>query len=214
MPGLFNWGKGRDTLTAETPARPLPSLDTVSTSKVLPRFLAALGPVQAPVLMDLGPVVGPNISFFGEQLSCKIFVEDLFAQVDARAARRSPDTDAMSIEPKASHAAGSIDGIMCWDLFDYLGRTASQALAARLVALLRPGGALYGFFGTAPADVAHYTRFVVQGNDTLKLRTVPAAPTKRTVLVTRDITKMFDGLVVAESVLLKTSTREILFRKP
>jgi hypothetical protein len=34
------------------------------------------------------------------------------------------------------------------------------------------------------------------------------------VLVTRDINKMFDGLVVTESVLLKSNTRETLFRKP
>jgi hypothetical protein len=32
--------------------------------------------------------------------------------------------------------------------------------------------------------------------------------------MTRDINRMFEGLVVAESVLLKTSTRETLFRKP
>jgi hypothetical protein len=34
------------------------------------------------------------------------------------------------------------------------------------------------------------------------------------VLVTRDVNRLFDGLVVAESVLLKTSARECLFRKP
>jgi hypothetical protein len=42
----------------------------------------------------------------------------------------------------------------------------------------------------------------------------PATPTKRTVLTTRDIIKMFGGLTVAESVLLKSNTREILFRRP
>ena len=37
---------------------------------------------------------------------------------------------------------------------------------------------------------------------------------RRNVLVTRDINKMFDGLVVAESVLAQEHTRETLFRKP
>ena len=36
----------------------------------------------------------------------------------------------------------------------------------------------------------------------------------RTVIVNRDLGKMFEGLVVAESVLLKNSARETLFRKP
>jgi hypothetical protein len=34
------------------------------------------------------------------------------------------------------------------------------------------------------------------------------------VRLTRDMIRMFDGLVVADSVLLKSNTRETLFRKP
>jgi hypothetical protein len=34
------------------------------------------------------------------------------------------------------------------------------------------------------------------------------------VLAPRDINRMFEGLTVAESVLLKSNTREALFRKP
>jgi hypothetical protein len=111
-------------------------------------------------------------------------------------------------------ATGSIDGIFCWDLFDYLDKPASQALAAHLVRLLRPGGVLYGFFGSSPAELTTYTRFVVEDPSLFRLRPMPAAPTKRNVLVTRDINRMFDGLVVTESVLLKSNAREILFRKP
>ena len=48
----------------------------------------------------------------------------------------------------------------------------------------------------------------------LKHRVSPATPVARTVLLTRDIIKMFEGLIVAESVLLKSSTRETLFRRP
>jgi hypothetical protein len=55
---------------------------------------------------------------------------------------------------------------------------------------------------------------VIVAEDSLKLRTSPASPVARTVLLTRDIIKMFDGLIVAESVLLKSSTRETLFRRP
>lgn len=210
LAGLLKWGRGRDEATAE-PSRPLVSADTIAASKVLPRFLSVLSSVPAPVLMDLGPVVGTNISFFGERLSCKIFVEDLFATIDADL--RS-GASAASVSPRLSHPSGSIDGILCWDLFDYLSRPMCQELAARLVALLRPGGVLYGFFSTAPAEIAYQTRFVVEGSGTLRLRPAPAAPTRRNVLVTRDITRMFEGLAVTESVLLKSRTREILFRKP
>jgi hypothetical protein len=79
--------------------------------------------------------------------------------------------------------------------------------------MLRTGGALYGLFGSSAVDLTAHTRFVVETQDRLRLRPYPATPVRRTVLVTRDIIKMFEGLDVTESVLLKSNTREVLFRK-
>ena len=56
--------------------------DPVFATKALRKFLSCLTSRESPVLVDLGPVVGSNVSFFGEQLGCKIFVEDLFADLD------------------------------------------------------------------------------------------------------------------------------------
>jgi len=213
LSGLFKWASRRD----QPPPASAPvaaGVDTVATSKVLPRLLAALSNQPSPVLVDLGPVVGSNIAFFGERLSCKIHVEDLFQEVEAAAQRGALDTLAANLDRRLTHGADSVDGILCWDLFDFLDRPTGQALAARLSSMLRKGGVLYGFFGTSPAELTQYTRFVAEADDKLRLRPYPATPVKRTVLVTRDINRMFEGLVVAESVLLKSNTREALFRKP
>ena len=86
--------------------------------------------------------------------------------------------------------------------------------AARLSDLLRPGGAVYAFFGSTLAELKTYTKFIVEPGNKLRQRPSPATPVKRNVLPTRDINKMFGGLRVAESVLLKSNTRETLFRKP
>jgi hypothetical protein len=51
-------------------------------TKVLARLLAALAHREAPVVADLGPVVGTNVSFLGEQLGCRLRVEDLYADID------------------------------------------------------------------------------------------------------------------------------------
>jgi hypothetical protein len=211
---LFKWGGRKADEVSARAATAEATSDQVTTSKVLPKVLAALSHVAGPILMDLGPVVGSNIAFFGEQLACKIFVEDMFAEVEAHARRGERATLGAALVARLQRPPGSIDGVLCWDLFDYLDRAASQALAAHLVTLLRPGGILYGFFGATQAELAHYTRFTVDGSDTLRLRTVPATPTKRNVLVTRDINRMFGGLIVSESVLLKSNARETLFRKP
>jgi hypothetical protein len=86
-------------------------------------------------------------------------------------------------------------------------------VARQLESLLRRGGALYGFFGTTAMDLKHYTRYVVDRENRFQLRPYPAMPTKRNVLVTRDINNMFDRLILADSVLLKSGTRETLFRR-
>jgi hypothetical protein len=209
---LFKWSgrKGEEAVGAPASAPPAP--EAVTTSKVFPRFIAALAPRPSPVLVDLGPVVGANISYFGEHLACKLYVEDLFAETETLRRRGAGDTLATHLVGRLRHADESIDGICCWDLFDFLDKPTGQAVAARLMRMLKPGGAIHGMFGTTPVELTHYTRFVVEGAS-LRQRPYPATKVKRTVLLTGEINKMFDGLKVAESVLLKTSTRETLFRK-
>jgi hypothetical protein len=182
-------------------------------SKVFPKFLSAVGQQDRPALLDLGPVVGSNVEFFGERLACKLYIEDLYLDIESAASRGVRPGLEAALLSRLDLGEASVDGILCWDIFDFLDRAAGLALASHLATLLRPGGALYGFFGTTPIDLRHYTRYVVDREDRFQLRTVPATSVKRSVLLTRDINKMFEPLTVTESVLLKTSTRETLFRR-
>jgi hypothetical protein len=211
---VFSWSSRKRDASAEAPAAAPRVDDAVTTSKVLPRLLTALSQASTPVLLDLGPVVGANVSFFGDRLACKIYVEDVFADIERHARSGSRDALGAFLAARTLPQEGSVDAVLCWDLFDYLDQAAGKALATRLTSLLRTGGVLYGFFGTTPVDLGHYTRFALEGEDTMRQRQYPATTCRRTVLMTRDINRMFEGLVVAESVLLKTSTRETLFRKP
>jgi hypothetical protein len=213
LSGLFQWGARKGGEPASATATPVIP-ETFTSSKVLPKFLSALSHQSSPALLDLGPVVGANVAFFGDRLACKIQVEDFFADIEAQARRGTPEGLWETLSSRLSRLASSYyDGILCWDLFDYLDRATAQALAARLAKLLRPGGVLYGFFGTTPIELTHYTRFIVEDETTFKQRTYPATKVNRSPLLNRDITRMFDPLAVTESVLLKTSTRETLFRK-
>ena len=213
MAERFKWSGRKGEGAAGARVVPLPA-ESVTTSKVFARFMATLAPRSAPVLLDLGPVVGANISFFGEHLACKIYVEDLYAELEGLRRRGETETLAATLVARLHHGDDAIDGILCWDLFDYLDRATGQALATRLVRMLRKGGALHGLFGTTPAELTHYTRFIVEGETTLRLRPYAASPVSREVLLTREINRMFEPLQVVDSVLLKTSTRDTLFRKP
>ena len=56
--------------------------ELVYPTKALPKFLANMAAKPSPALLDLGPVVGGNVSFFGEELGCRIRVEDVMADIE------------------------------------------------------------------------------------------------------------------------------------
>src|SRR6185295_15645485 len=102
------------------------------------------------------------------------------------------------------------DGILCWDLFDYLDRPAAQELANQLTRVRRPDGALLGFFGSTPLPESRYTKFIIVDEVNLKHRSYAAARGRQTTLQNRDIIRLFPGLRVSDSFLLLNNMREIL----
>jgi hypothetical protein len=188
--------------------------DPVFSTKGLHKFLQTLTARELPVLLDLGPVVGSNVSFFGEQLGCKIFVEDIFADLDRHVREGKLDQLPEFLKKRFPQADGEVDGILCWDLIDYLDRPAAQELATQLTRVLRPDGALLGFFGGAASQESRYTKFIIVDDVNLKHRSYAAARGRQTTLLNRDIIRLFSGLRVSDSFLLKNNLREILFRKP
>jgi len=188
----------------------------VHPTKVLARFVASLGSRTQPVLLDLGPVVGSNVSFFGEQLGCKIIVEDLSKDIDRHVREGKLDELPAALSKRFPQDAGSIDGILCWDIFDYLDKNSAKQLAEQLTRVLRPDGVLLALFSTAepqPGVRPEYTRHIVVNPTSLQHRVYAAARGKQRPLPNRDIQRMFEPLRIAEQFLLKTNLREVLFRK-
>jgi SAM-dependent methyltransferase len=188
--------------------------DPVFATKALRKFLTTLTSHDSPVLLDLGPVVGSNVSFFGEQLGCKIFVEDIYADVDRHVREGKLEALPDFLKKRFPQDSDTVDGILCWDVIDYLDKTSAQELAKELTRLLRPDGALLGFFGSVPKPDVRYTKYIIVDEVNLKYRTYQAARGRQAVLLNRDIIRLFSGLRVSDSFLLQNNLREILFRKP
>jgi hypothetical protein len=212
--GLF--GRARRATDAEGAREAVEpqSAGAVFATKALRKFLGTLTSRANPVLLDLGPVIGSNVSFFGEQLGCKIFVEDLYADVERHDQRGTPGDLAAFLATRFPQADGSIDGILCWDLLDFVDQAAARALAVQLSRLLSVDGALLGFFSTASQREATFTKYVVVDDLSLRHKSYGPVRTRARVLQNRDIIRLFDGLRVSDSFLLQTNIREILFRKP
>src|SRR3989449_5718436 len=176
--------------------------DPLFATKALRKFLTCLTSHESPVLLDLGPVVGSNVSFFGEQLGCKIFVEDIFADVDRHVRANTLENLPAFFKKRFPQEQGTVDGILCWDMIDYLDRPAAQELASQLSRVLRPDGALLGFFGTAAPRDTRYTKFIIVDDVNLRYRAYPALRGRQAILLNRDIIRLFSGLRVSDSFLL------------
>jgi hypothetical protein len=197
------------------PPRPAASGgDPVFSTKALRKFISCLTRHDPPVLLDLGPVVGENVSFFGEHLGCKIFVEDIFADLDRHVRANNLDAFPQFLAERFTQATNTVHGILCWDLIDHLDRASAQALATALTRVLAADGALLAFFSTAPTRDARYTKFIIVDDLNMRHRAYPAARTRQANMPNRDILRLFPGLHVSDSFLLQNNQREILFRKP
>jgi SAM-dependent methyltransferase len=189
----------------------------VHPTKALGRFLKALSRHANPTVLDLGPAVGANLTFLGQELGCKVVVEDVFKDVEQHAAEGTIDALAAEFDTRLSHEAESVDGIVCWDVFDYLDRPAAERLARQLIRVLRPGGAVLALFNTVtipPATRPRYTRHVIVDVLHIEYRTYAGSRSKQRPLQNRDVQRLFEPLTIAENFLLTTNVREVVFRKP
>ena len=183
-------------------------------SKAFPKFLAALTSQPSPVLLDFGPVIGTNVEFFGERLGCKLYIEDVVSDLDRHTRAGTLDKLPGLLDTRFRHADASVDGILCWDVFDFLDKASTQALARQVIRMLRPGGAVMGLFCTAArTDHVPFTKYEIVDDASFRHRVNPGVGGVKRTLQNRDIIRMFEGLVVSDSFLLKSNIREMLLRR-
>jgi hypothetical protein len=188
--------------------------DPIVPSKAFPKFLSALSHQAVPTtVIDFGPVIGSNVAYLGEQLGCKLFIEDLITELDKHRKAGTVDALAGAIEGRLRQEEGTVDGVLCWDFFDFVDKGTAQRVARHLTRLIKPGGAIMGFFCTSAVPRAPFTKFEIVDASSLRHRPHPGAGGAKQPLQNRDIIKMFEGLTVSDSFLLKSNTREILLRR-
>ena len=211
---LFGWGRKPTPDAGPAPASRSAADDKTLSTKAFGRFLSALSHRDAPVLLDLGPIVGDNVNFLGDRLGCKIKVEDLYANLETHLRGNKAGDLPEYFKTRFAQPDATYDGILCWDVLDYLDKSSAQIVAQQMARLLKPGGAVLAFFSTVQMPASEYTRYLVVNDTTLRHRGYPASRGRQQVFVNRDITRMFEGLTVADSFLLLTKMREMVFRKP
>ncbi len=215
---LLKWGGKRFEQVQQGGAAGSVSTSTgaepVIGSKAFPKFLTVLTNRPSPVLLDFGPVIGTNVEFFGERLGCKLFIEDLVADLDRHTKAGTLDTLPALFEKRFRHADGSVDGILCWDLFDFLDKKTAESLARQVIRMVRPGGVVMGLFATAAkSEHTSFTKYEIVDDASFRHRHHAGVGGVKRAIQNRDIIRMFEGLSVSDSFLLKSNIREMLLRR-
>jgi SAM-dependent methyltransferase len=199
---------------ADAAPRPATPAESLVASRAFPKFLAGVGGRDHLTVVDLGPAIGSNLDFFAQRTACKFYIDDLFAEIESQARAGTREKLATVLPSRVAQPDASVDAVLCWDIFDFLDKAAAQGLARELVRVLKPGGVLFGLFmNQTGTQKTQYTRFIIEDESHFRHRTTPATPVACQVLPNRDIIRLFDGLLVSDSFLLLTHTREIVFRK-
>lgn len=191
-----------------------PGDDGVYASKTLRLFLDGMRVVPAPVIVELAPAIGTNISFLGDQLACKLFPENIYADIDRLARSGQEDRVPALLATRLTQAPGSVDGILAWSLFDYLRIGEAKGLASQLVSMLKPGGLLMARSATVLGEEASFRNYVIADEDHVRYRHVPAARGPQRVWLGGDLEALLAPLEVVASHLLSHHQRETLLRQP
>ncbi len=190
--------------------------DSIFTTRGLGRFVQYLDKLRSPTVIDLGPGVGSSVAFFGERLGCKLIVEDLFTELEHSAGQTEPESDRLAsvMRERLDYKADSIDGVLCWDVFDYLDKLSAESLAQQIVRILKPGGAVFALFSECRFSESRLTKYAIVDIEHIESRTYSTARSRTRWWGSRDVCKLFHGLTIGESYLLKIQIREMLFLKP
>lgn len=202
------------------------SLFPVSSSDVyltrgLSSFLTVLRGRESPVLVDLGSAVGRNVTLLSELLGCKLHVVDILSkkgsswlETGASESEGKIDSETLSSERDLSYSSGSIDGVLCWDVMDYLGNDSAVRLADELSRILKPGGVIFLCHGSRRRQVIRPVSYEIVDENSLRYKEIKVSRPDRVVRESGPMVKMFGTLTVAGSFLLSTSMRELVLRKP
>ena len=190
-------------------------------TRALSKFVAALMAREAPTVVDLGPAVGANVTFLGDRLGCKLRIENLLADKETWLPSPPEDEadegDDNEDRPERVRALRipdeTVDGVLCWDVFDYLDREGATALASEITRALKPGGVVFLCHRAEQCPVDGPVEIEIVDETMLRYRTgAESAPVSR-VWQSRDMTRMFDRLTVSDSFLLTSRMREIVLKR-
>ena len=133
----------------------------------LKRFILNLTALSKPHILDLGRLCSHNIEWLihkGFKVSVDDRITPLKPPVAPPVGNRKGEKKPPSPPPLEAleYAAGLFNGILCWDLFDYMVMKQAQELLASLRTILKPKGLLLAYFNFNRSTPPPPTRYRIR----------------------------------------------------
>ena len=178
------------------------------TSNTLPLFLEGLEQVRASQILDVGLICGDNIRFFTQRVKrlyiCNMF---LFLKRDARGFL-SPN----QVRKYLDYPPRSLDGILLWNLIDYLNDSQVARIATLFSGILKPGGMIFiSLTGKRIAETVPCS-FVVKDRFHLDLNPKPEIDLSLNIRSNREVLELLSLFTPEKSFLYQNGVREYLLR--
>jgi hypothetical protein len=182
------------------PAYPL----FVNESRMLKKYMYFLEQRDKPVILDIGPVSGSNISFF---LNCasKLHVFDMLAETHQA-------EDAEHFLSLFDYQEYSLDGIHLWDVPDHLNNRLLSLLVRKLHSLLKPDGLMTLIASTTSGVQPYPLFFAIRDDCTAFLQKTTTRRLSYFYRTNRDIERSMRPFKQFNSFICTNGIREFLFK--
>jgi hypothetical protein len=115
------------------------------------------------------------------------------------------------LESNIKYARDTFDGILLWDLLDYMDRALVKRCVEHLADVLRPGGVIFAMFHTGKPE--SFYRYRILDRQTLELTTAPPLFSIQRSYQNREIQDLFRGFRTSKAFVGRDQLREALFIK-
>jgi len=211
-PSSFSQAKGFFSPLGESPSH------QVHHTNNLKRFIRKLTGPPKPHILDLGRLCGSNIEWFIKK-GYKVYVDDRITDLKPPpkplpTSRRGEWKLASPppLEPLEYHK-GFFDGVICWDLLDYLVLKQAKELVAGIRSVLKTKGVILTYFNFNKTTPHPPTRYHIESEDQLAYEILPPFSVSRRIYENREIEEIFTGFEIRNSTFLKNKMREVLVQK-
>jgi len=179
------------------------------TSVICSMFMSSLSNCPNPQILDVGPVCGENIMFFGERVK-RLYVCDLYARLNISRKKKIPLEKLWQV---LDYPEQSFDGILLWDLLDRLDNDEAMMLVKLCRKLIRPRGTVMLAAYARQTFLSNVNAFIMGKAFNISFRPQKHLELYSNYRHNRDIMNLFAPLSLVKAQINKNGYREFLLQR-